>query len=76
MSVLECIKVLKATALKIVRAGKGILAADEATINFWKKLSTINVESTTENSRHYRELLIEIPNLSDYSIHSVSQILA
>ena len=66
MSVLECNKGLKATALKMVRAGKGILAADEATKNFWKTLSTINVESTTENRRRYRELLIEIPNLSDY----------
>ena len=63
---LENKKELKAIALQMVRPGKGILAADEATKNFNLRLATIGVEGTEENRRKYRQALIEIPNLSDY----------
>lgn len=41
----------------IVAPGKGILAADESTGSIAKRLNGINVESTEENRRLYRQLL-------------------
>jgi len=49
---------LEATAQAIVTPGKGILAADESMGTIKKRFDTINVESTEENRRSYRELLI------------------
>ena len=59
-------KVLAATIADIVIAEKGILAADESTGTIAKRLSSINVESTEEARRSYRELLFTTPNISDY----------
>ena len=49
---------LEAIAQAIVTPGKGILAADESMGTIKKRFDTINVESTEENRRSYRELLI------------------
>ncbi len=45
------------TAERMVAPGKGILAADESTGTIKKRLDSINVESTEDNRRAYRELL-------------------
>ena len=46
------------TAAAIVAEGKGILAIDESLPTIKKRFDTIDIESTEENRRAYRELLI------------------
>src|SRR5256714_3521587 len=48
---------LEAMAKKLVAPGKGILAADESSGTIEKRLKSINVPSTQENRRAYREIL-------------------
>src|SRR5437899_7737110 len=48
---------LESVARKLVAPGKGILAADESSGTIEKRLKTINVPSTEENRRAYREIL-------------------
>jgi fructose-bisphosphate aldolase class I len=49
---------LEATAQAMVAHGKGILAIDESSPTIKKRFDSIGVESTEENRRAYRELLI------------------
>ena len=46
------------TAASMVAEGKGILAIDESLPTIKKRFDTIDIESTEENRRAYRELLI------------------
>jgi len=62
MSVAE----LEATAKAMVAKGKGILAIDESTPTITKRFDTINLESTEENRRTYRDLLISNPGGNEY----------
>lgn len=48
---------LEDVARAMVAEGKGILAADESTGTIGKRFASIDVESTEENRRAYRELL-------------------
>jgi fructose-bisphosphate aldolase class I len=48
---------LKSIAQAMVAPGKGILAADESFPTIKKRFDSINIESTEENRRAYRELL-------------------
>ena len=48
---------LNRIACGMVAKGKGILAADESTGTIKKRFDAINVESTEDNRRDYRELL-------------------
>ena len=48
---------LNKVALALVAPGKGILAADESTGTIKKRLDAINVASTEESRRDYREML-------------------
>jgi fructose-bisphosphate aldolase class I len=57
---------LVATAQYIVQAGKGILAADESSPTIKKRFDTIDVESTEENRRAYRELLFTTENVEKH----------
>ena len=57
---------LETTAKMMVAEGKGILAIDESTPTIKKRFDTINVESTEENRRAYRDLLITNPGGSKY----------
>ena len=50
----------------IVQKGKGLLASDESTGTIGKRLSSISVENTEENRRHYRELLFTTPEIEKY----------
>ncbi len=57
---------LQATVEAIVQKGKGILAADESGPTIAKRFKTIAVESTEENRRAYRSLLLSTPDLGRY----------
>jgi fructose-bisphosphate aldolase, class I len=57
---------LETTIYQIAQAGKGILAADESTGTIAKRFASIQLESTAENRRLYRELLFTTPNISEY----------
>ena len=57
---------LKKTAQQMVASGKGILAADESTGTIEKRFSKIDVPSTEENRRAYREMLLTAPGLGQY----------
>lgn len=48
---------LNAIAVKMVTPGQGILAADESTGTIKKRFDSINVESTEETRRDWREML-------------------
>ena len=48
---------LVTTANAMVAKGKGILAADESSGTIKKRFDAINVESTEDNRRDYREML-------------------
>ncbi|HEU4449122.1 MAG TPA: class I fructose-bisphosphate aldolase [Gaiellaceae bacterium] len=57
---------LEVIAKTLVAPGKGILAADESTGTIEKRLKSIEVESTEENRRAYREMLFTTPGLGDH----------
>jgi fructose-bisphosphate aldolase class I len=57
---------LEATILQLAAPGKGILAADESHGTIAKRFATINLESTAENRRAYRELLFTTPSLAEF----------
>jgi fructose-bisphosphate aldolase class I len=57
---------LEATARALVAPGKGILAADESFPTIEKRFKKIEVESTEENRRAYREMLFTTPGLGDH----------
>src|SRR5918992_695508 len=57
---------LELTARAIVAPGKGILAADESDGTIKKRFDSIDVESTEENRRAYRDLLFTTPGMEDY----------
>jgi fructose-bisphosphate aldolase, class I len=57
---------LEAVARAIVAPGKGILAADESHGTIEKRFKSIDVESTEENRRSYREMLFTTPGIGDH----------
>jgi fructose-bisphosphate aldolase, class I len=57
---------LQQTINDMVDDQRGILAADESLPTIAKRFAPINVESTEENRRAYRSLLLETPGLGDY----------
>jgi len=57
---------LEATAKAMVAKGKGILAIDESSPTIKKRFDTINLESTEENRRTYRDLLITNPGGKEF----------
>lgn len=59
-------KELATTIDKLSTRGKGILAADESAGTIGKRFAAINIESTEETRRAYRDLLITTPSLSSY----------
>ncbi|MFQ5659065.1 MAG: class I fructose-bisphosphate aldolase [Gammaproteobacteria bacterium] len=59
-------KELEQTASAMVAPGKGILAIDESSPTIKKRFDSIDLESTEENRRAYRDLLITNPGGSDY----------
>lgn len=59
-------KALVETARKMVAPGRGLLAADESTGTIKKRFDSIDVESTEENRRGYRDLLFTTPGVEEY----------
>jgi fructose-bisphosphate aldolase class I len=57
---------LHETAKALVAEGKGILAADESTSTIKKRFDSIDLESTEDNRRAYRELLFTTPGVEEY----------
>jgi fructose-bisphosphate aldolase class I len=57
---------LEKTARAIVTPGKGILAADESSPTIAKRFTSIDVESTEENRRDYRELLFRTEGAEEF----------
>jgi fructose-bisphosphate aldolase, class I len=57
---------LAATATALVAAGKGILAADESSGTIEKRFKSIQVESTAEHRRAYRELLFTTEGAAEF----------
>jgi fructose-bisphosphate aldolase class I len=57
---------LETTINKLATRGKGILAADESSGTIGKRLAAVNVESTEETRRAYRDLLINTPNINEF----------
>ena len=57
---------LHETAKALVASGKGILAADESAPTIKKRFDSIQVESTEENRRDYRNMLFTTPGAGDY----------
>src|SRR4051812_15605624 len=57
---------LHETAKALVAEGKGILAADESDGTIKKRFDSIDVESTEDNRRAYRELLFTADGVDEY----------
>ncbi|HEY7586740.1 MAG TPA: class I fructose-bisphosphate aldolase [Candidatus Deferrimicrobiaceae bacterium] len=57
---------LESVARSLVAPGKGILAADESAPTIEKRFKTVNVSSTEENRRAYRELLFTTAGASEF----------
>jgi fructose-bisphosphate aldolase, class I len=53
-------------ARALVAEGKGILAADESSGTIKRRLDRVNVPSTEENRRAYREVLFATPGIEAY----------
>ena len=56
---------LENIAKQMVTKGKGILAADESTGTMTKRLSSVNVESTSENRLRFRETLFSAESMKN-----------
>jgi len=57
---------LETTARALVAAGKGILAADESAPTIEKRFKSIDVESTEDNRRKYREMLFRTEGAEEF----------
>ena len=57
---------LEAVARSLVAPGKGILAADESAPTIEKRFKGIDVPSTEENRRAYRDLLFTTPGMPEF----------
>jgi len=57
---------LEATARALVAPGKGILAADESSPTIAKRFASIDVESTENSRRDYRELLFRTAGAEEF----------
>ncbi len=57
---------LEATARTLLAPGKGLLAADESFPTIGKRFKALDIESTEESRRSYREMLFTTRGLSDF----------
>lgn len=57
---------LQTTIIAMVQKGKGILAIDESSPTIAKRFKAIDVESTEENRRAYRSLILSTPDLGEF----------
>jgi len=59
-------KQLVEVAQAMVAEGKGILAIDESSGTIAKRLKSVNMASTEDNRRAYRDMLLTTPGLGDH----------
>ena len=57
---------IESTVAALLASGKGILAADESFPTIEKRFEALNISSTVENRRAYREMLFTTPGLSEF----------
>src|ERR1700681_1040409 len=57
---------LQATIAKLIRPGKGILAADESLPTIAKRFQPLNIANTDESRRAYRSLLFTAPGAEEF----------
>jgi len=57
---------LHETAAELVSPGKGILAADESVATISARFAALDIASTEESRRRYRELLLSAPGIEQY----------
>ena len=57
---------LISTAEALVSRARGILAADESSATIKRRFDAINVESTEENRRNYREMFFRTDGVEAY----------
>ncbi|MGD1864383.1 MAG: class I fructose-bisphosphate aldolase [Phormidesmis sp.] len=57
---------LKNNAKSMVSGGKGILAMDESNGTCNKRFDALGIPTTENSRRDYRELILTVPNLSNY----------
>jgi fructose-bisphosphate aldolase class I len=57
---------LHETAKALVAGGKGILAADESDSTIKKRFDSIDLESTEDNRRAYRDMLFTTPGVEEF----------
>jgi fructose-bisphosphate aldolase class I len=57
---------LESIAQRMVAAGKGILAADESFPTIKKRFTSINLESSQDSRRAYREMLFTTPRVEQF----------
>lgn len=60
------LNLLENTIREIIAPGKGILAADESVATIKKRFQAINIETTEESRRLYREMLFTTPKLNEF----------
>lgn len=63
---MEHLDELERTIKDMVQPGRGILAADESAGTIAKRFAQINVESTEEHRRFWRQLLVTTPGLGEF----------
>jgi fructose-bisphosphate aldolase, class I len=57
---------MESIAAALVASGKGILAADESTPTIEERFKALDIVSTEENRRAYREMLFTTPGLGEF----------
>jgi fructose-bisphosphate aldolase class I len=57
---------LAAIAQAMVAPGRGVLAADESNATITKRFAALDIESTEENRRAYRDTLLSTPGIEEY----------
>jgi fructose-bisphosphate aldolase, class I len=57
---------LAAVAQAMVAPGRGVLAADESNATITKRFAALDIESTEENRRSYRNTLLSTPGIEEY----------
>ena len=57
---------LAAIAQQMVAPGRGVLAADESNATITKRFAALDIESTEENRRSYRNTLLGTPGSEEY----------
>lgn len=57
---------LEQTARALVAGGKGILAADETVSTVTKRLNALQIESTADSRRTYREMFFTTPGAAEF----------